>query len=65
MTENDLIVIAPWAIFGLGLATVLLRLRRSRRSPRPPEPDAPGTEPRPDQEHHPDQAGQCTGREAR
>jgi hypothetical protein len=64
MTENDLIVIAPWAIFGLGLGAVLLRLRRSRRS-RPPEPAAPRTDPRPDQERHPDQAGHCTGREAR
>jgi len=65
MTENDLIVIAPWAIFGLGLAAVLFRLRRSRRSPRPPEQAAPPTEPDPDQERHPDQAGHCTGREAR
>ena len=65
MTENDLIVIAPWAIFGLGLATVLFRLRRSRRSSRPPEPAAPPTEPDPDQERHPDQPGHCTGREAR
>jgi hypothetical protein len=75
MTENDLIVIAPWAIFGLGLATVLLRLRRSRGSSRraappghqarPPESAAPGPEPRPDQEPHPGQAGRCTGREAR
>ena len=31
MTREDLIALAPWAIFGLGLAVVCLRLRRSRR----------------------------------
>jgi len=64
MTESDLIVIAPWAIFGLGLLTVLLRLRQSRRS-RPPGPSAPRTDPRSDDERHPDRAGRGKGREAR
>jgi hypothetical protein len=31
MTGNDLFVLAPWVIFGAGLAVVYLRLRRSRR----------------------------------
>ena len=30
MTGNDLIVIAPWVIFGAGLAIVLVRLLSSR-----------------------------------
>ncbi len=30
MTGNDLIVIAPWVIFGAGLAIVLARLLSSR-----------------------------------
>jgi hypothetical protein len=31
MTGNDLIVIAPWIIFGAALAVVLVRLLSSRR----------------------------------
>jgi hypothetical protein len=31
MTGNDLIVIAPWIIFGAALAIVLVRLLSSRR----------------------------------
>jgi hypothetical protein len=31
MTGNDLIVIAPWIIFGAALALVLARLLSSRR----------------------------------
>ena len=31
MTSNDLIVIAPWIIFGAALAIVLARLLSSRR----------------------------------
>jgi hypothetical protein len=31
MTGNDLIVIAPWIIFGAALAVVLVRLLHSRR----------------------------------
>jgi hypothetical protein len=31
MTGSDLIVVAPWVIFGLGLAFVYVRLRASRR----------------------------------
>ncbi len=31
MTGSDLIVVAPWVVFGLGLAFVYVRLRASRR----------------------------------
>jgi len=31
MSGNDLIVIAPWIIFGAALAVVLVRLLHSRR----------------------------------
>ena len=43
MTGSDLIVLAPWIVFGAGLATVILRLRwsqsgRARASTRPSLP---------------------------
>ena len=42
MTGMDLIAVAPWVFFGVALAVVFLRLRRSRRRPAPPrEPVAP------------------------
>jgi hypothetical protein len=57
MTGSDLIVLVPWIVFGAGLATVILRLRRSRRSsqrpspprqpPRHPETDRPAEDPHP------------------
>jgi hypothetical protein len=31
MTGTDLITLAPWAVFGVGVAVVCVRLRRSRR----------------------------------
>ena len=31
MTGMDLIAVAPWVLFGVALAVILLRLRRSRR----------------------------------
>jgi Flp pilus assembly protein TadB len=34
MTGSDLLVLAPWVVFGAGLIVVYLRLRRSRRSSR-------------------------------
>jgi hypothetical protein len=39
MTGSDLILLAPWIAFGVGLAVVLLRLRllRRRRQAAPPE----------------------------
>lgn len=50
MTGNDLIVAAPWIIFGAALSSVCIRLLRSRRaagqqpgrSP-PPSPDPAGS----------------------
>jgi hypothetical protein len=37
MTGSDLIVVAPWVIFGVCLAVLCVRLIRARRSaPRPP-----------------------------
>jgi len=34
MTGNDLIVAAPWIIFGAGLSTVWIRLLRARQASR-------------------------------
>jgi hypothetical protein len=46
MTGNDLIVAAPWLIFGAGLSAICTRLLRSRNAtrrqpsrPPPPSPD--------------------------
>jgi hypothetical protein len=52
MTGNDLIMLAPWVIFGAGLAVVWLRLRRSRllpllRGQRRYRRAAPGARPEP------------------
>ena len=42
MTGMDLIVVAPWVFFGVALAVVCFRLRRSRRPTAPPrEPVTP------------------------
>ena len=42
MTGMDLIALAPWVFFGVALAVVCLRLRRSRRPTVPPrEPVVP------------------------
>lgn len=39
MTGSDLIVVAPWVIFGVCLAVLCTRLLRARRSAqRPPAP---------------------------
>ena len=50
MTGNDLIVVAPWIIFGAGLSVVWIRLLQSRRASRhqperspPPVPDPAGS----------------------
>ena len=50
MTGNDLIVAAPWIIFGAGLSVVWIRLLRSRQAsrhqpegPPPPFPDPAGS----------------------
>jgi hypothetical protein len=50
MTGNDLIVAAPWIIFGAALLAVCIRLLRSRRAagqqpgrPDPPSPDPAGS----------------------
>jgi hypothetical protein len=36
MTGTDLIVLAPWIVFVLGLAVICLVLLRARRAVRPP-----------------------------
>jgi hypothetical protein len=36
MTGSDLILLAPWIAFGVGLAVVVIRLRLLRRRRRPP-----------------------------
>jgi len=50
MTGNDLIVAAPWIIFGAGLSAVWIRLLRARHATRyrperspPPSPDPGGS----------------------
>jgi hypothetical protein len=49
MSGGDLILLAPWIAFGVGLAVIVLRLRllrrRRQRRPTPPEPQPPGREP--------------------
>jgi hypothetical protein len=40
MTGSDLILLAPWIAFGVGLAVVLLRLRLLRRRRQAAPPDA-------------------------
>jgi hypothetical protein len=42
MTRNDLIVLIPWAIVGVALILICIRLQISRRSsPHRPEPPSP------------------------
>jgi len=36
MTGSDLIVVAPWVIFGLCVAVMYVHMRRARRSARRP-----------------------------
>ena len=55
MTNDDLIVMAPWLVFGAGLAAIGYRLFRQRRTyghlhggtpgPAVQDPDAPDTPP--------------------
>ena len=73
MTGSDVIVLAPWIVFGAGMTVICLRLLRSRRpSWRPPEPPqapnphgskepgrVPGAVPR-----CPEQTAGCNQREA-
>jgi hypothetical protein len=42
MTGSDLILLAPWIAFGVGLAVVLLRLHLLRRRRRRRPGDSPG-----------------------
>ncbi len=46
MTENDLMVAAPWIIFCIGVLVLCILLFRSRRSSRqrPPASDQPGND---------------------
>jgi hypothetical protein len=46
MTGSDLILLAPWIAFGVGLAVILLRLRllRRRRQRMSPQVQPPGHE---------------------
>jgi hypothetical protein len=43
MTRSDLIVLAPWIVFAVGLAAICFLLLRSRRAPgpRPRRPSSP------------------------
>jgi hypothetical protein len=47
MTGSDLIVLAPWILFGAGLTVIFLRLLRSRPPSRCP-PAPPGARQLPD-----------------
>jgi hypothetical protein len=59
MTGSDLIMLAPWILFGAALGAVSLRLLRSRRAPGPPgpppagPPEQPGRDERPEAEFPP------------
>jgi hypothetical protein len=45
MTGSDLIVLAPWILFGVGVSAVVLRLCRSGcSSPRAPAPGQPSSQ---------------------
>ena len=46
MTGADLIVLAPWIAFAVGLAVVCVLLLRSQRPTRPPRPPWPPRDPR-------------------
>jgi hypothetical protein len=41
MTGSDLIVLAPWIAFAVGLAVICVLLLRSQRASRPPRPPWP------------------------
>ena len=41
MTGTDLIVLAPWIAFAVGLAVICVLLLRSQRASRPPRPPSP------------------------
>ena len=47
MTGTDLIVLAPWIVFVVGLAVICLVLFRSRRASRPFPGRSPRRSPRP------------------
>jgi hypothetical protein len=47
MTGTDLIVLAPWIVFVVGLAVICLVLLRSRRASRPRPRQSPRRSPRP------------------
>lgn len=40
MTGGDVIVLAPWLVFGAGLVIVCARLLRARNPSRPPAPSS-------------------------
>ena len=47
MTGTDLIVLAPWIVFAVGLAVICLVLLRSHRASGPRPRRSPGRSPRP------------------
>ena len=77
MTGTDLIVLAPWIAFAVGLAVIcvlLLRSQRASRSPRPPwpprfkrsAPGRPGAPADPGPGHRPDpQETRCQEKNAK
>jgi hypothetical protein len=42
MTGGDLLILAPWVVFGAGLVIIGFRLWKSRRSSRRPNGDGHG-----------------------
>jgi len=64
MTGSDLIVLAPWIVFIVGLAVICVLLLRSRCTsgsrPRRPPPSAPGAPAGREPAHRPDpQEARC------
>jgi hypothetical protein len=57
MTDNDLIVLAPWLIFAAALAVILIRLRWAHR-PFRRSSSKPGTPP---PEHQPERGSDADG----
>ena len=56
MTGSDLIMLAPWVLFGAALGAVSLRLLRSRRVSGPPGPPSAGPPEQPGRDERPDAA---------
>jgi hypothetical protein len=67
MTVSDLMVLAPWIVFAVGLAiigVVLLRSHRASRPQRPPRPPRPFPEDRPQARRANSQETRCREKNA-